>query len=215
MAIHPRKPKLFKMALRPRKPKFLKVAMRSRKGIMINWRCPTFIKKIKGAYLRIVAKRRVRLEELRKLKRRRRQRYEELKKLEKRLLLEGKKRAAFRVKKRRVALNDKAKNYAPASMELNTIFFGTADGIYASYWVGKLISTLLHQGKKKIAARALYRAFTLIKYTLNINPLLLFLETLDRVRPTFRLRNRIVRRVVIKEYPIVDHRSRQFMIAVH
>ena len=81
--------------------------------------------------------------------------------------------------------------------------------------MGKLISTLLHQGKKKIVTRALYHAFTIIKYTLNSNPLLLFLETLEKIRPTFRLRNRIVRRVVIKQYPIVSYRSRQFMIALH
>jgi hypothetical protein len=41
------------------------------------------------------------------------------------------------------------------------------------------------------------------------------LETLDKIKPTFRLRNRIVRRSIIKEYPIVVLRPRQLILAVH
>lgn len=41
------------------------------------------------------------------------------------------------------------------------------------------------------------------------------METLDKIKPTFRLRNRIQRRGIIKEYPIVVLRPRQLILAVH
>lgn len=73
---------------------------------------------------------------------------------------------------------------------------------------------LTRSGNKKTSAREVYRAFAIVKYSLGYNPLLLFLETLDKIKPFLRLRNYIVRRVIIKEYPIVSSRSRQFLVAL-
>lgn len=55
----------------------------------------------------------------------------------------------------------------------------------------------------------------MLKLSLGISPLLLLLETLDKVKPNLRLRNYIVRRTIIKEYPIVVLRPRQLILAVH
>ena len=101
------------------------------------------------------------------------------------------------------------------SLPLNIDFYNVVDGVYTSYWVGKLISTLQREGKKKTIAKHYYKAVTTLKLTFRVNPLLLFLETLDKVKPTFRLRNRILRRGIIKEYPIVVLRPRQLILAVH
>jgi len=94
-------------------------------------------------------------------------------------------------------------------------FFSVVDGVYSSYWVGKFITTLLQRGKKKIISKHMYRAFSVLKYTFLTNPLIVLLETLDKIKPNFRLRNYIVRRVIIKEYPIVTLRPRQYILAVH
>ena len=58
-------------------------------------------------------------------------------------------------------------------------------------------------------------AAALLKFSLAVSPLLIFLETLDKIKPNFRLRNYIVRRTIIKEYPIVVLRPRQLILAVH
>jgi len=105
--------------------------------------------------------------------------------------------------------------YKAASTDLNIDFFTAADGVYSSYWVGKLTNTLLRRGNKKAVSRHIYRSFAILKYTSGVSPLIFLLEVLDKIKPTFRLRNYIVRRVIVKEYPIVTLRPRQFMIAVH
>ena len=101
------------------------------------------------------------------------------------------------------------------STALNVDFYRSADGIYGSYWLGKLINTLQLGGQKKVAARQVYASLNSLKYSIGDNPLLIFLETLDKIKPTFRLRNYIVRRVIIKEYPIVVLRPRRLILAVH
>jgi ribosomal protein S7 len=74
---------------------------------------------------------------------------------------------------------------------------------------------LVVKGGKKTITKHIYNSFAVIKYKRSVNPLLLLLEIIDKVKPSFRLRNYIVRRVQIKEYPIVTFRSRQLMIALH
>jgi len=103
----------------------------------------------------------------------------------------------------------------PASMELNADFYRSAEGVYTSYWLGKFMSTILHDGKKKTVAKYVYKALAQIKFSIHGNPLLLFLEVLDKIKPTFRLRNYIVRRVIIKEFPIVVLRPRRLILAIH
>ena len=147
-------------------------------------------------------------------------------------------KSAKRIKKRTVKvvkkINLKKKNYRkpkakklttqqlqllkaskPASMELNTDFYRSAEGVYTSYWLGKFMNTILHDGKKKTVAKYVYKALAQIKFSIHANPLLLFLEVLDKIKPTFRLRNYIVRRVIIKEFPIVVLRPRRLILAVH
>ena len=101
------------------------------------------------------------------------------------------------------------------TFDLNVNFFSALEGVYSSYWLGKLINMLLVQGKKKVATKHMHRSLVVIKYARTTNPLLLLLEIIDKIKPSFRLRNYIVRRVQVKEYPIVTFRSRQLIIALH
>ena len=102
----------------------------------------------------------------------------------------------------------------PPTLPLNLDFYNVIDGVYSSYWVGKLIAVLQKKGKKKIVTGSVYKAMAAIKLSTGTSPLLTLLETLDKVKPTFRLRNR-VRRTTIKEYPIVVLRPRQLILAIH
>ena len=103
----------------------------------------------------------------------------------------------------------------PASLSLNIDFHRSADGVYTSYWLGKFMNTLFQGGNKKTVSKYVYRAFSRLKFMTGTNPLILFLEVLDKIKPTFRLRNYIVRRVIIKEFPIVVLRPRRLIMAVH
>ena len=107
------------------------------------------------------------------------------------------------------------KTKVSATLDLNVNFFNALDGVYNSYWLGKLINMLVTQGKKKVVARHTRRSLAVLKYARTTNPLLLLLEIIDKIKPSFRLRNYIVRRVQVKEYPIVTFRSRQLIIALH
>jgi ribosomal protein S7 len=102
-----------------------------------------------------------------------------------------------------------------SEIKANLDYYAAVDGVYSSYWVGKLISVLVKKGNKKIASKHVYKSFSAAKYITGVSPLIIFLEILDRIKPTFRLRNYIVRRVIIKEYPIVARRSQQLMLATH
>jgi hypothetical protein len=119
------------------------------------------------------------------------------------------------LKRRRKIVKKTAGGIKQPSLPLNIDYHRVVDGVYTSYWTGKLISTLQREGKKKTAAKHFYKAITILKLTLGNSPLLLLLETLDKIKPNFRLRNRIARRSVIKEYPILVLRPRQLILAVH
>jgi hypothetical protein len=112
------------------------------------------------------------------------------------------------------ALLRRIKVFAP-NIPLNLNFYRSAEGVYGSYWLGKFINTLQLGGGKKTVEKQVYSALQSIKYATAVNPLLLYLETLDKIKPIFRLRNYIVRRVIIKEYPIVVLRPRRLILAVH
>lgn len=103
----------------------------------------------------------------------------------------------------------------PASVPLNIDFYSAAEGTYSSYWLGKFINSVLTDGKKKTVAKHVYKAFSQIKFATGTNPLILFLEVLDKIKPSFRLRNYIVRRVIVKEFPIAVLRPRRLIMAVH
>jgi len=70
-------------------------------------------------------------------------------------------------------------------------------------------------GKKKTVTKHLHKALIQLKYSFHEMPILIILELLERLKPTFRLRKYIVKRTIIKEYPFVAKESRRYMVALH
>lgn len=99
-------------------------------------------------------------------------------------------------------------------LPLNIDYFKYTDGIYSSYWVGRFINMFIIKGKKKTAARHMYQAFAQLKYSLREMPLLVLLEILEKLKPTFRLRKYIRKRNIIKEYPFVAKQSRRYIMVI-
>jgi len=70
------------------------------------------------------------------------------------------------------------------------------------------------EGRKKTAAKHIYKALLQIKYEYREIPVLTLFEVLEKLKPTFRLRQYVVRRTQIKEYPYVAKESRRYMLAL-
>ena len=66
------------------------------------------------------------------------------------------------------------------------------DPIYNSAVVTKLINRSMKDGKKSVAEKEIYRAFEIIKEKTNQDPLNVFNQAMDNVRPTMEVRPRRV-----------------------
>ena len=67
-----------------------------------------------------------------------------------------------------------------------------ADPIYNSVVVTKLINRSMKDGKKSVAEKEIYRAFEIIKEKTSQDPLNVFNQAMDNVRPTMEVRPRRV-----------------------
>jgi len=66
------------------------------------------------------------------------------------------------------------------------------DPKYHDRTVTKFINSLMYDGKKSLAERILYSAFDLVKERTKEDPLTVFKQALDQVRPTVEVRSRRV-----------------------
>ena len=66
------------------------------------------------------------------------------------------------------------------------------DPIYPHYLVTKLINRVMISGKKSIARRHVYRAFELIREKTKKDPLNVFLQAVENVKPRVEVRSRRV-----------------------
>lgn len=67
-----------------------------------------------------------------------------------------------------------------------------ADPIYANKMVTKLINRSMHDGKKSVAQKEIYRAFEIIKEKTNEDPMKTFEKALENIRPTMEVKARRV-----------------------
>jgi len=65
-----------------------------------------------------------------------------------------------------------------------------ADPFYGSKLVTKLINRSMHDGKKSVARREVYNAFDIIKEKTGSDPLKLFNQALENIKPTMEVRPR-------------------------
>ncbi len=66
------------------------------------------------------------------------------------------------------------------------------DPIYKSKTVAKLINTIMLDGKKGIAQTILYEAFDIVKEKTERDPLEVFNEAMDNIRPSVEVKSRRV-----------------------
>lgn len=66
------------------------------------------------------------------------------------------------------------------------------DPVYNSRLVTKLINRSMHDGKKSVAQKEVYRAFEIIKGKSDEDPIKLFNQALDNIKPTMEVRPRRV-----------------------
>lgn len=64
------------------------------------------------------------------------------------------------------------------------------DSFYGSRLVTKLINGSMKDGKKSVARREIYRAFEIVKEKTGVDPLKVFNQALDNIRPTMEVRPR-------------------------
>jgi small subunit ribosomal protein S7 len=64
------------------------------------------------------------------------------------------------------------------------------DAIYADKLVAKLINRAMRSGKKSAAEGQIYQALVIIKEKLNQDPLLVFRQALENVKPQMEVRSR-------------------------
>jgi len=62
-----------------------------------------------------------------------------------------------------------------------------AEGVYSSYWLGRFMNSFIRRGQKKAAHRHIYKALLIFKLHTGVAPLVTFLETLEQLKPAFRL----------------------------
>lgn len=66
------------------------------------------------------------------------------------------------------------------------------DPIYNSKIVTKLINQIMKDGKKGTAQKILYQAFDIVKNTTNREPMDVFMEALENIRPSLEVKSKRV-----------------------
>ena len=69
------------------------------------------------------------------------------------------------------------------------LYFRNLDGLFHSFWVGKLINFFIMNGKKTFISTQVYKSLLLCKFCNKMQPLTLFLEILDQLKPLVLLTN--------------------------
>lgn len=89
----------------------------------------------------------------------------------------------------------------------------TPDVKYNSEQVARLINTIMECGKKSTAQRIVYGAFDEIKRKKELDPLEVFLQALENVKPRLEVKSRRVGGATY-QVPVEIHPSRQVAMAL-
>lgn len=92
-------------------------------------------------------------------------------------------------------------------------YYRIAEGMYGSYWLGKLANGLIQSGKKKLVDRHFVQACMFLKWQHSINPVDSFLESLDYIKPVFNS-HYIILRGQKKEFPALLPKDKQFRLTI-
>lgn len=86
-------------------------------------------------------------------------------------------------------------------------FYRTIDGYYNSFWVGKLLNKFVKKGQKLTVENKFIKAYYFSKLQLNKNFHNLFLEKIERIRPIFKMKSKLIAGT-LKEYPTVINKDK-------
>jgi len=87
------------------------------------------------------------------------------------------------------------------------------DPVYQHLLVAKLINKVMRDGKKQLAQKHVYRAFDLVKKKLKKDPLEVYLEALEKVKPRMEVRSRRVGGAAY-QVPMLVRGKRQESLAI-
>jgi ribosomal protein S7 len=92
-------------------------------------------------------------------------------------------------------------------------YYKVSNGIYNSYWLGKLSNVFMFSGNKKTIDTAIKNTFSFLKLKYNVSPLEIILEGLEKIKPVFSLKY-----VTIagkrREFPKLLSKHKQFQMSV-
>lgn len=92
--------------------------------------------------------------------------------------------------------------------------FRTSDGLYQSYWSGKLSSILMNNGHRGRIDRGMKDAYIYVKISSGAFPLEWHLESLEIIKPLFTTKSRVAsKRRKKREYPIFLEPSKRLRLA--
>ena len=83
------------------------------------------------------------------------------------------------------------------------------DPKYSNFVVGKFMNTLMYQGKKSAAEQIVYGAFDIIKQKTGKDPIDVFKDAIDNVKPTVEVRSRRVGGATYQVPTEVRHKRQQ------
>lgn len=77
-----------------------------------------------------------------------------------------------------------------------------------------MIGLFTKNGKRKRAAKHVYSAVLVLSYIYNISPVLVLEEVVVKNLPTFLLKKYIVKRVQIKQYPVLAKKEKKIQMTI-
>lgn len=86
-------------------------------------------------------------------------------------------------------------------------FYRIIDGSYNSFWVGKLLNKFVKKGQKLTVENKFKKAYYFSKLHLNKNFHNLFLEKIERVRPIFKIKSKLIAGT-LKDYPVIINKDK-------
>lgn len=86
-------------------------------------------------------------------------------------------------------------------------YYRTMDGSYNSFWVGKLINKFVKKGQKLTIENKFKKVYMFSKLHLNKNFHHLFLEKIERIRPIFKLKSKLIAGT-LKDYPVIINKDK-------
>ena len=92
-------------------------------------------------------------------------------------------------------------------------YYRYIDSIFLSYWLGKFINNFIKNGNKKTIEAEFKKAYGYLKISKKCNLFLIFLESIEKVKPITNLKSITVSGKT-REYPVILNKYKQRNISI-